>query len=103
MLRYFVSKEAQGHDSTPTDACIVQTAWSDLPHSHNQAVITTSSLMAKGLLFSPVPGKHKPTEAGIALIKRADQAKLWQAPPAPSITNNPVHIDPVVKDKKKEK
>lgn len=98
VLRYFVGRKKFGDNQTTTDDCIVETPWSDLPHSHNQAVMTISSLQAKGLLIRVHDHQHTPTEAGIKLMELAEKMGLWLAPPPPSVTNNPQNIDPVVTD-----
>lgn len=97
VLRFLVGRKHNGDSQTYTDDCIVEATWSDLPHSHNQAVQTVSSLKVKGLLTNVAKGQYTPTEAGIKLIVAANKAGMWNAPPAPSVTNNPVHIDPVIK------
>ena len=96
VLRFFVGRKNAGDNQTATDDCIVETPWSDLPHSHNQAVLTISKLISKGLMKRVGDGWYTPTTGGIALIVIANEAKMWQAAPPPSVTNQVEHIDPVL-------
>lgn len=103
MLRYFVGRQRAGDNQTATDDCIVEIEWSDLPHNHSQALLTVTSLVTKKLLAKVSDGHHTPTHAGIKLIADANEKKLWQAAPPPSVTNAHVeHIDPVIKAYKKK-
>lgn len=97
VLRYFVGRWNFGDNQTATDDCIVGTPWSDLPHSHGEAVQTIDSLIDKWLLVTVHEGRHTPTQQGVDLMAAADKAKMWQTAPPPSVTNNPRYIDPVVK------
>jgi hypothetical protein len=101
VLRFLVGRKRKGDTQTATDECIVERAWSDLPHNHAQAVQTVSSLKAKGLLVNVSKGHYTPTEAGVRLMEKAEKANLWLTSPPPSVTNNPEHIDPVLKPYKK--
>lgn len=96
-LRYYVGRTKDGATQTPTDACIVEAVWSDLPHTHFEATTTVSSLKASKLLKRNGEG-WQATPAGIKLIDAANKANVWQQAPKPSVTNNPEHIDPVLKD-----
>jgi hypothetical protein len=86
VLRYFVSMLGR-EEQTPTDNCIVETVWSDLPKTHLAAVRVTSRLKSKGLLKAAAKGHCSATEAGVRLIKAADKTHIWQTPPPPSVTN----------------
>lgn len=98
VLRFFVGRYSIDQKPVPTEACIVEAVWSDLPHTHSQALLTVSSLANKGLLEdSKIEGRHIPTVDGKTLIAEANKLNMWQAPPPPVITNNPEHIDPVVR------
>jgi hypothetical protein len=61
-------------------------AWSDLPHTLMQAQVTLRRLAKLGLTERSGDG-YRATEAGVALMKQADQEKLWRTPPPPAVTN----------------
>ena len=86
VLRYFVSS-LRREEQTPTDNCIVETWWSDLPHNHMEAVRVTGRLKAKKLLRAGEKGFCVATEAGVSLIKAANKTHIWQQAPPPSTTN----------------
>jgi hypothetical protein len=86
VLRYFVSM-LDREKQTPTDKCIVETVWSDLPKTHMEAVRVTSRLKKKGLLRAGDKGFCAATEAGVRLIQVANKTHVWQQAPPPSITN----------------
>jgi hypothetical protein len=86
VLRYFVSMLAR-EEQTPTDKCIVETVWSDLPKTHMAAVRVTGRLKSKGLLAAGEKGHCRATEAGVRLIEAANKTKVWQQAPPPRITN----------------
>lgn len=97
VLRYFVGRKNAGDNQTATDDCIVETPWSDLPHSHSQALMTISKLASNGLLVWVGGDRYTPTPDGIALIAIANKENMWQAAPPPSVTNRVAeHIDPVL-------
>lgn len=98
-LRFYVGRTRNGPIPVATDDCIVETSWSDLPHTHLEAVTTVSSLKASRLLKRVGKG-WEATQSGIKLVDAANKANAWQAPPPPSVTNSPEHIDPVLKDYK---
>jgi outer membrane biosynthesis protein TonB len=100
VLRFFVGRKASGDKQTATDDSIVEIPWSDLPHSHNQAMMAVRSLATKGLLTRVHEGQYTPTQAGITLVHAANKAKMWQVAPPPSLTNKPEHIDPVLQSYK---
>ncbi len=98
VLRYFVGRKARGETQTATDDCIVETEWSDLPHSHFQALAAVQNLIDYGLLLRVDLELYTPTPAGTKLIAAANAAKMWQAAPRPSVTNNAQHISNVLTD-----
>jgi hypothetical protein len=97
VLRYFVGRKASGDNQTATDDCIVEIPWSDLPHSHSQALLTVSSLVSKGLLTKVSDGWYTPSQGAATLVAAANKAKMWQVAPPPSVTNQAEHIDNVLK------
>jgi hypothetical protein len=86
VLRFFVSR-LEREKQTPTDDCIVETVWSDLPKTHLEAVRVTGRLKRKGLLKAGDKDHCIATEAGISLIKAANKSDIWQQAPPPSVTN----------------
>ncbi len=86
VLRFYVGRLAR-EEQTPTDACIVETVWSDLPKTHMEAVRVTGRLKKKGLLNAGEKGFCVATKAGIDLIQAANKAHMWQQAPPPYITN----------------
>jgi hypothetical protein len=86
VLRFFASRLAR-EKQTPTDDCIVETVWSDLPKTHMEAVRVTGRLKKKGLLRAGEKGFCVATEAGVSLIKIANKTNVWQQAPPPYITN----------------
>jgi hypothetical protein len=86
VLRYFVSMLGR-EEQTPTDKCIVETVWSDLPKTHMEAVRVTGRLKKKGLLRAGESGFCVATEAGVRLIAAANKTHIWQKAPPPYITN----------------
>ena len=97
VLRYFVGRWKAGDNQTATDDCIVETAWSDLPHDHAQAARTVRSLVDRWLLLKVHEGRYTPTQAGVDLMEIADKERKWMTPPPPSVTNRPQFISPIVK------
>ena len=97
VLRYFVGRKSSGDNQTATDDCIVEIPWSDLPHSHSQALLTVSSLVSKGLLVRVQEGWYTPAIGAAAVVAAANKAKMWQVAPPPSVTNKAEHIDNVLK------
>lgn len=86
VLRYFVSM-LDREKQTPTDNCIVETVWSDLPKTHMAAVRVTGRLKQKGLLQAGEKGHCIATEAGVRLISAANKTHVWQQAPPPKTTN----------------
>jgi hypothetical protein len=86
VLRFFVSR-LDREKQTPTDDCIVETVWSDLPKTHMEAVQVTGRLKKKKLLVAGEKGFCVATEAGVSLIKAANKTHVWQQAPPPYITN----------------
>lgn len=86
VLRYFVSM-LDREEQTPTDKCIVETVWSDLPKTHMAALRVTGRLKSKGLLAAGEKGHCRATEAGVRLIQAANKTRVWQKAPSPNITN----------------
>src|SRR4051794_36928269 len=87
VLRFFASR-LDREKQTATDDTIVETAWSDLPKTHMEAVRVTSRLKKKGLLKAGEKGFCVATEAGVSLIKAANKTNVWQQAPSPSVTNH---------------
>jgi hypothetical protein len=86
VLRFYVGR-LDREKQTPTDDCIVETVWSDLPKTHMEAVRVTGRLKKKGLLRAGESGFCIATEAGIRLIAAANKSNIWQQAPPPYITN----------------
>ena len=86
VLRFFVSR-LDRESQTPTDDCIVETVWSDLPKTHMAAVQVTGKLKKKGLLRAGDKGHCVATQAGVRLIAAANNSDIWQQAPPPKITN----------------
>lgn len=85
VLRYLTDKTKQGAVVTP-QMTVVKIAWSDLPHTVIQARTVLRRLVKSGLAENN-GDDFRATEAGLALIKEADAAKLWRKPPPPEVTN----------------
>ena len=86
VLRYVVSRTTTGNPPVEPDDCTNRIKWSDLPHTHLQAVSTLSGLSKKGLVEKVKQG-YSATAAGIELIALADKRGLWRVPPPPNVTN----------------
>lgn len=86
-LRFIAGRTTDDKYALPTtDECIVETVWSDLPHTHLEALATVASLKASKLVVRSGDG-WKATQAGIKLIATANKSKVWQQAPPPNITN----------------
>lgn len=85
-LRYYAGRTRNGDRQISADACIVTTEWSDLPHSHMQAVMTLTKLLKYKLVRRDGSG-WVATTGGINLEATASKKGMWQTPPPPSITN----------------
>jgi hypothetical protein len=86
VLRFFVSR-LDREKQTPTDDCIVETVWSNLPKNHLEAIQVTGKLRRKGLLVTGEKGFCVATQAGASLIKAANEGNFWQQAPPPTVTN----------------
>lgn len=87
VLRYFADRTRAGDWQIPADNCIVKIEWSDLPHTHFQAVTTLASLAKRGLVEQVKQG-YRATASGMKLSALADKERLWMSAPPPSITNS---------------
>lgn len=86
VLRYVAARTKSGNPPVKPDDCTNRIKWSDLPHTHLQAVSTLSGLAKRGLVEKVKQG-YSATAAGIELIALADKKGLWRSPPPPSVTN----------------
>jgi len=84
VLRYVVSTTDQ---PVAPSRCVVQTKWSDLPHSDMQARKALSELRRLGLVNRIDKDAFEPTDAGREVIAHANKENLWQQPPPPKKTN----------------
>ena len=80
--------------------CIIETPWSDLPKTDLQARKALSVLAHHGLVSRIDRDTYDATDAGRAVIAYATKEKLWQTPPSPEKTNNPIHINKKLKGRK---
>jgi len=86
VLRFVVARTKSGNAPVEADSCTNRIKWSDLPHTHLQAVSTLSGLAKRGLVEKVKQG-YSATAAGIELIALADKKGMWRDPPPPNVTN----------------
>lgn len=86
VLRFVVARTKSGNAPVEPDSCTNRIKWSDLPHTHLQAVSTLSGLSKRGLVEKVKQG-YSATAAGIELIALADKRGMWRDPPPPKVTN----------------
>jgi len=84
------------------DRCVHPMPWSDLPKTDMQARKALDVLRRFGLVERVDKNTYTATEAGRAVIVHANKEKLWQTPPPPDKTNNPIHISKTLKGHKRK-
>jgi hypothetical protein len=82
--------------------CVIETPWSDLPKTDMQARKALDALRRHGLVERVDKNTYTATEAGKEVIAIATKEKLWQTPPPPAQTNNPIHISKTLKGHKRK-
>jgi len=85
VLRFVVSRSKT--EPVAPGMCVVQIAWSDLPHSDMQARKALGRLVKLGLTERRDKNAYVSTEAGRVVVQYADAEGLWRTPPPPKVTN----------------
>lgn len=83
VLRYVVTTTDQ---PVHPDRTINHIKWSDLPHSHLEALMTFESLLTKGLVRKQDKSRYTFTEIGVKVVQHANDEGMWNVPPSPSVT-----------------